>query len=303
MNSVMIQIPAGARVAIPAGVNRILCAVTLSPSAQQTVEAAASLASSMEAELRLLHVITAQNGPNQDRSKASVEDLERLPDRVMALSRGLPGRLRVAAAVTTGKVADEILRHARLTSTEMIVMGVDQHAPINPIFAEVAVGAGCPVLAVPVLGRDRHRAPTRLVCAVEFTSASLVAADYGMLLARRLAAQLAIVHVVPEQWDVELGSEKDLRDDREVAEEHARRYLRLALRDREDERRRDIDQVVVTGCPCVEIVRLANTTDAGMIILGRDDRSTPSKPFGRTTACVLQFAPCPIMLVPGHRAM
>jgi nucleotide-binding universal stress UspA family protein len=290
----------GARIAISAVVHRILCAVTFSPSARRIVEAAASLASSLDAELRLLHVIGAQDGREHGRSRtANAEALERLPDRVMALSRGLPGRPRVAAAVTTGNVAEEILGHARLTAAEIIVMGVDQDAPINPIFAQVVAGAPCPVLAVAALERDRRRAATSLVCGVEFTSASLAAADYGMSLARTLGAQLAMIHVVPEQWHVVPESGEDLIDSREVAEEHARRYLRLALRDRQDERRREIDHVAVTGCPCVEIVRLATTTDAGIIILGQDDRSTPSKPFGRTCACVLQFAPCPVMLVPG----
>jgi len=52
--------------------------------------------------------------------------------------------------------------------------------------------------------------------------------------------------------------------------------------------------------PCVEIVRLANRIRPDLIVMGIDRGRGPKGTFGTMNVCVMQFAPCPLLLVPAN---
>jgi hypothetical protein len=56
---------------------------------------------------------------------------------------------------------------------------------------------------------------------------------------------------------------------------------------------------VVSGSPCAEIVRLATRVGSDLIVMGIDQYVEPPR-VGVTNVCVMQFAPCPVLLVPSH---
>ena len=101
-----------------------------------------------DAELRLFHVVSNQS---------SNRDAESLIASLFALTRTLPARTRVSAALAHGNPSSEIIQHARLMRADLIVLGSEQRsAPVRFGNArrDVASQAGCPVLHV------RPNAPT-----------------------------------------------------------------------------------------------------------------------------------------------
>lgn len=128
--------------------DRILCAVTFSPSSRGVVEWAASLAACCGAELRLFHALNRQT--DDHRPDAGAPASEDALNRLFRLARHLPGRLRLSAAVADGDVADEIVRHGRLLQADVIVVGMNsEDGTISPLTRRIADGSRCPVMLVP----------------------------------------------------------------------------------------------------------------------------------------------------------
>lgn len=128
--------------------DRILCAVTFSPSSRRVIEWAASIAALCGAELRLFHALrrdAADDAPNTE-----ALDPEDALNRLFGLARRLPVRLRLSAAVAGGDVADEIVRHGRLLQADLIVIGRNSgDGSMSPLARRIAADARCPVMLVP----------------------------------------------------------------------------------------------------------------------------------------------------------
>jgi nucleotide-binding universal stress UspA family protein len=278
-------------------VNRILCAVTFSPSSRRSVAWAAALARPYDGELRLFHAVP----PGDEGGAAAVQDhSERLLGKLFALGDGLPGRPRISAAVTEGDTAAEILRHARLAHADLIAIGMHgRDGRVSPLVAHIAVDAPCPVLAVDetVTPPGRSSAVGRLLVGVDFLPASLAAADYAFALADAVGAQVTVLHVLPEHWDGPRWDDANADDARRLVEHHFREVLRMAVSEIASSTRFK-DQIVTSGRPCVEIVRLARVRDTDLIVMGIDAGHTSRELFGETTNCVMQFARRTVLLVP-----
>jgi hypothetical protein len=61
---------------------------------------------------------------------------------------------------------------------------------------------------------------------------------------------------------------------------------------------RDRSDVVASGRPCVEIVRIADSTNVDLVVMGIDAPPKSPDAFGETTSCVMQFARRTVLLVP-----
>jgi nucleotide-binding universal stress UspA family protein len=273
---------------------RVLCAVTFSRGARQVVAWAASLAAATDAEVRLFHVV-----PQSDASAAE-SGSEQVLRKLFALGHDLPGRPRISAAVTEGDAAHEVLRHARLVKADLIVVGMHaQDGSVSGLVTRLAVGAPCPVLAVDERSKPPRRGGgfERVVVGVNFLPASLAAADYAFALARTFGAEVTTVHVLPEHWDGPPRQDPNLDEARQLVEHHFRLMLRIAAGAGPGPMR-DGSDVVTSGRPCAEIVRVANARDADLVVLGIDARSAATDRFGETASCVMQFAGRSVLLVP-----
>src|SRR5918999_860273 len=92
---------------------RILCPITFADGSRRTVEGASILAAAYDAELRLFHVVS---------NERSCRDAESLISSLFALTRTLPARARVSAALAYGDPSSEIVQHARLMRADLIVL-------------------------------------------------------------------------------------------------------------------------------------------------------------------------------------
>jgi nucleotide-binding universal stress UspA family protein len=278
-------------------ITRILCAVTLSPSARHVVEWAASLAEACHAELRLFHVL-----PNTEDVAvfAPEADAEGALAKLFALARHVPGRTRISAAVAHGDAAGEILRHARLVHADVIAIGMQAGDETETsVVGTVAIGAPCPLLVVGRAegGVSPRPAPRRLLCAVNFSAASLAGADYASRLARGLGAQVTFAHVLPDHWEELERHDPSLRTRQQALEHRVRRLLEDTIREMSGPLG-ESSVVAVSGCPCVEIVRLSRTGDADLIVMGMDADHESWDALRQTTSCVIHFARAPVLLVP-----
>jgi nucleotide-binding universal stress UspA family protein len=278
-------------------ITRILCAVTLSPSARHVVEWAASLAGAYEAELRLFHVL--QNTGDVTVS-ASDTDPERALAKLFALARHVPRRTRLSAAVANGDAAAEILRHSRLLHADVIAIGmhVGEATGIS-VVGTVAIDAPCPLLVVGRAegGMSPRSTPRRLLCPVNFSAASLTGANYASRLARGLGAQVTFAHVLPDDGEELERHDPNLRTRQQALERRGRRVLEDTIIEMLGPLG-ESSVVAVSGCPCVEIVRLSRTGSADLIVMGIDGEHGSWDALRRTTNSVIHFARVPVLLVP-----
>jgi nucleotide-binding universal stress UspA family protein len=154
---------------------RILCPVDFTPASLGALRAAAALASDADAELTLLHVIApGADAPALRHVLSGGEPQRALEARVRArLYMSLPDEsresCRTCEVVGTGSVPEEILRVARESRAELIVMGVHGRPLLGPALfgsnaSAVVSRASCPVLtftgpaaeAPAPVGKDRE---------------------------------------------------------------------------------------------------------------------------------------------------
>ena len=253
---------------------RILCPVNLSESSRRIVEGAWALASLHGAELRLFH---AGSDSGDER------DAERLIASMFALTRRLPERTRVSAALAYGDPAFEIAQHARLARADLIVLGIDRRPPparVSTIAADVATQAPCPVLLVqPHLlpsPSDRVAGFAEVLCCAGSLRGSNEGHEYAHILARLDHSRITHVDVLGTNEEIDESTERVPSND---GSNH-------------------IVHVSLMGSAGPEIVALARRTQSDLIVMGAVDGVPDLEPGGSTTAYLIQHAPCTVLIVP-----
>jgi len=257
-------------------IRRILCPINFGDGSERTVEGASILAAMYDAELRLLHVVC---------NRFPARDPESLIASLVGLTRTLPGRTRVSAALAHGDPSSEIIQHARIMAADVIVMATNRRLPPaevrRTIVADVAAQAPCPVLHVrphllPSLS-DTVPGFSEILCCVDSVAGSLERSDYAHALARHGHARITLLNVLATADDASESTH-------EIADN--------------TDRRRDRVHLSLTGSPESEIVTLAQRIGADLIVMGARDEALPEHRLGSTTAHVMVHAPCAVLIVP-----
>ena len=255
---------------------RILCPINFADGSRRTVEGASILAAMYDAELRLFHVVC-------DGSRS--RDADSLIASLFALTRTLPERTRVSAALAFGDPSWEIIQHARVMAADLIVLGTERRsAPAEvgrTIVADVATHVGCPVLHVrphllPSLS-DTARGFTEIVCCVDPFPGAITRDDYAHALARHGDPRVTLLNVV-------------------AADEDTSESMSEAAKD--IDAKRHVVHVSLTGSPGPEIVAFAQQIRADLIVIGAQDEASPEQRLGSTAAYVMVNALCPVLIVP-----
>jgi len=263
---------------------RILCPINFAEGSRRTVEGASVLAAMYDAELRLFHVACGGRRGRDEESR----DAESLISSLFALTHTLPERTRVSAALSHGDPTSEIIQHARLMRADLIVLGSERRSmPADvrrTIAADIATHAGCPVLYVRphLLPSLSQKAPgfTEILCCVDPASGARALDDYANALAHRDHARVTLLNVV--------GADEDTSESpRETATDV--------------NTHRNVVQVSLTGQAGPEVVALAKQIRADLIVVGAQDEGSPERTLGSTTAHLLVYAPCPVLIVPRAR--
>ena len=133
---------------------------------------------------------------------------------------------------------------------------------------------------------------------VDFTESSHRALDYALPLAECLQASIVVLHVVDRFYAEGFLDTPAKHSVRTEAHRRAREKLDRMVEVKSN-RFVPIRRVVRHGVPKYEILRLAESMDADLIVLGRPLRNPLSRlVFGSVTRAVVDAAPCPVVIVP-----
>lgn len=239
--------------------------------------------------------------PPVDRAKAASDlrrfvETEQVPDvRLEALVTEAPDTYR------------EILVQADRLHSDLIVLGTHGRTGFERLFLgsvteKVLRTAPSPVMTVPPNTPDAmHLGPTaftRIVCAVDFSDCSTLALDYALSLARENSAALSVIHVV-ETHPLYADFAPAVTIDLDAWTRHARARLHAMVPDAA-RASCGIGEIVVEGKPHREILQLANTVDADLIVLGVRGRGAADMFFfGSTTHHVIREAHCAVLTLRG----
>ena len=279
-------------------INKILLATDFSPESQNALKCAISLAKRYESKLLLAHAISGEASLtagdvwpaltdmaqcNAEKSMAQLEqteDLKSLPHEVVMR----PG--------DTWEVLSRVVSDQNI---DLIVMGTHGGGGIDKLMLgstaeKVVRHATCPVLTigphVRLLSLERFG---NILYATDFSSGSLRALNYALSLAEEDRAELTLLHII-ESNPV---SEAELVD---WKRRDGERLSQLVPTDIDLPSKPEIE--VETGDPAKEIVRLADTRNAELIVMGSHSGGTVSTHLQWTTLHhILQQAHCPVLTV------
>lgn len=293
-------------------IHRILCPVDLSPASAWTLHRAEALARWYDAELLVLHVVPvsvpaaalAPAGPAEPAGDSVAQEGMREEVRAfIAVEVGV--RPSILPLVSVGPTAATVVDVARQRSVDLIVVGTRGQGGLRrAVLGSVAEGvqrhAPCPVLTVPSgASQSGTGAPAfaRIVCAVDFSEASLAGLEHALALARTADASLVLLHVVQDALDSARAPwSPGEPESRATLEQDARhRLARLVPADAADWCR--VRTRVAEGEAGREILRAAAEVSADLIVLGVEERNRVSLLLGSTAHDVLQHAPCPVLTV------
>jgi nucleotide-binding universal stress UspA family protein len=298
---------------------QILCPIDFSESSRHAFDRAVGIARCYDATIAVLHVLpmpaavhTVPFGP-EGPGPFGVEVVDRhrvlseFP-RFLALEQpiGVPLTYHVIEAPSVQK---EILHQADKLSAELVVMGTHgrsgfERLLLGSVTEKVLRTSPVPVLTVPSHAPDVVRAgrdPFRqILYATDFSPGSEHALRYAASLAEHAAAPLTILHAVEHLsagYDPIPVMAFDVTAYNTSLEEAATARLRTFVPDA-IRLGCDTDDVVTSGKPYMEILRIASERQVDLIVLGVHGRSALDRlVFGSTTEHVVRRATCPVLTV------
>jgi len=283
-------------------INRILLATDFSPESQNALQCAVSLAKRYQSTLFLTHVLPPE-GSNMAAAEAwpAVADVMRHnAEQNMAELENTEG-LRVLpheAIIRSGDTWDVISEVLSDKNVDLIVMGTQGHGGIKKLFlgstAEKVVRlATCPVLTVgPHVRLVSLKRFGHILYASDFSSGSMRALIYALSLAEEDRAELTLLHVIESNPVSESELLEWKQQDREKLSHMIPPDADLAYK---------ADIEVEIGIPKVEIVLLADTRNAELIVMGCHSGGVGSTHLPWTTLhYVLEHAHCPVLTVRGE---
>jgi nucleotide-binding universal stress UspA family protein len=275
---------------------RVLCPVDLSEYSSAALRYGDLIARATGAGLELLHAffmevppyVTRENHPELllQISQARNDALS----AVAALAAGVLGPdARPAIHIADSAPVDAIVERVRAFPDTLIVMGSHGRSGfrrllLGSVTERVMREAGCPILVAKTATLPADLAIRKIMCPVNRSVAGRAALTAAMDLARRLDAQLEVVHV---RETAAAGSPADLCRWVGVGPEPGCRLTETTL----------------DGDAAEQLVKWSSRSGADLLVVGSEH-----KPFhdvsvlGTTTVRLVRHAQCPILVIPAIAA-
>lgn len=270
----------------------------------RAVQLAASLAEPFDAAVTFVHV------SGEDEPRISARATERQPDfaRFLTIAEALVGhQMAISTLYLQGDPAEQLLALAEDHPDSMFVIGTRARSGLSrAMFGSVADqilrNAQVPV----VVTRDSMAIPrgsiATLLVPLDGSELAEAAIPVALDLARRTDATLVLVRVAELSQPITytgLNGEADLVEDLALeAQDAARMYLDAMVRSLRPQGIRATWEVRV-GRPAFEIMRVAETTAADLIVMSTHGRGGIRRwAFGSVTDDVLHHGSTPMLVVP-----
>ena len=288
----------------------ILCPLDLSELSPATFRVATMVARRYGASITVLEMIWVGVSADTDSSPLDLvpESQKRFADELQEfVGVHAPAGLAVNVALREGPIVQGILDEQRAGGYDLIVMGTHgrggfDRLVLGSVAEKVLRKAPCPVLTVPPgAGKaDGTVAPRQtILCAVDFSPASLVALTYALSLTEEPGRRLILLHVFDGPFD--RSSPTDVAPEQAEPGPSREALARQELHDAVPESARtsgEVIELVETGRPHDVITRIAQEQDADLIVLGVHGRSGVELAlFGSTTHQVVRHATCPVLTI------
>ena len=291
-------------------ISRVVCPVDFSDFSRHALEHAALVAKWYDARLLAVHVFPPP--PSLDLPAAIEENSEReraLGElrRFVASIDGVGNPDPELRAVAGSAIAKTIVSDAAETRADLLVLGSHGRAGfkrllLGSVTEDVIRHATCPTLVVPRRIADDAAGPAafrRVLCAVDFSDASLKALEYAMAIAEEGDAALTLLHVYAFPSDLLPPSSDDdaMAGLRELMQAERNRLETLVP----DSLRTycTVETVVRPGAVHHEILTAAAESKSDIIVMGVHCRGAfDVMMFGSNTARVVRAATCPVLIVP-----
>lgn len=296
--------------------NQILCASDLSDASLPAVTCAAAFARWYDARLTVLHVVPGFDPLQVPADRIGGNEPIVFPpsrdDVEASVRRAAASVLRDVDATVTAEAGDPveiILEQALVLKADLLVMGTHGRSGVERLLFgsvadEVMRRAPCPVLTVPphasVASSSGSPGFTRIVCALDFSPASLQALGFAIDLARHAGGSVAVVHVI--EWLAEHEPSTPFSFDVDAYREHLVEDARRRIHDALPTEAADcaVEAVVATGRAHREVLRVVADRGADVIVMGTHGRGGIGQAlFGSTSQQVVRGAACPVLFARG----
>jgi len=279
-------------------INNILLGTDFSPESQNALQCAAKLARRNDACLFLAHILPAASSIAAGETWPAMADAIRFSAQKGMADLEEQEVLRSVRHKTMVSPGDVWEVFAQLISDEhidLIVMGTHGDGGIKKLFLgstaeKITRHARCPVLTVgphvEITGADRF---SHILYATDFSAGSRQALTYALGLAEDDRAELTLLHVIESKALSEAELLEWKHQDRE-------KMRRMVPHDNDLAYAPEIE--VEVGTPELEIVRLADTRNADLIVMGSHPGGAVSTHLPWTALHhVLRNAHCPVLTV------
>ena len=297
-------------------IRRILCPVDFSDYSRRALDHAVAMAGWYESTITVFNVCSvvpvtayAPGTPMLPMTVPTAGDLDALLASMTRFAETEAGvSVSMQFEIGEGDAANEILERSVALPSDLIVMGTHgrhgfDRLVLGSVTEKVIRKARCPVLTVPPGSAEAPASPLfkRILCAVDFSEASLKALDYAISLAEEADAHLMLAHVVEVTPAPHSQSEASL-ETRSLGA-----YVAAAAQDRAERLQRAIPDAVRTFCTVEttlaigkayrEILRIASEQHSELIVLGAHGHSISELLFGSTAHQIVRQAHCPVLTI------
>lgn len=284
---------------------RILVACDFSAPSLNAFDRAVALASWCDASLRAMHVSARQIEPSPAQPADVVADarpttvqsaLSRLPDRAAGWGVALETVLR------WGRPVPAILAEVEYSETDLLVVGTrgGSDRPLGPVAEELLERSSVPILTVSEGEGAAGAIPDRIVCAVDFSYASLVALERALSLAQEAWARVVLLHVMKKLSPSAVDSHFTVDESFAHLQQQCLDWLRWLV-PADTRKWSRPEEVAAVGDPVREILHLAEEQGAQLIVMGNQGRGTGGLTgLGSTARRVTSQSRCPVLVVPAH---
>jgi nucleotide-binding universal stress UspA family protein len=295
-------------------INRILCPIDFSECSHRALQHAIAVARWYEASVTVFHVFT--NVPNMEVPGVPLPDPSRelLTERMQAFAGAAPPDVPVRfVARCVPDVRSEILAEAQTLPADLLVIGSHGRSGVDRLLLgsvteSVVRKSPSPIMVVPPHAPDAaapgltHGVRPRILCAIDFSDASLGALEYAISLAEEADAELTLFHSieippelrepipVPADFNIDqchaAAEAACLRRLRELVPPSVRNYCQVKT-------------AVTEGAAYRQLLRLSAEQPTDLIVMGVHGRGAVDLLlFGSNTARVIRAATCPVLIVP-----
>ncbi len=291
----------------------ILCPIDFSDSSRAALGYADALAEHFGARLILLSVddpLLAEAAGAGLASPLTEDTLQELHRFSASAISNATGAAQVARCVRTGKPSVEILREARASASDLIVMSSRGQTGIRKRFFGSTTERVLRETPVPVLVTPTHQPPGptlddiaghiyRIVVPVDLTAASERHLRIAAGIATALGVPLLVAHVVEPITISQRVRQQVTGVDalRRSQAEHALDTLVATI-----PKPVKFETMILSGDPAEEIAKTAETRRANLIIMGLNSSAVTGPRMGAVTYRVLSLTRRLVLALPPSRA-